>query len=194
MRRIPESASRLWSAGIFLATGNAPGVYMPAQMKVRPATHDDLPGILEIYNDAVLTTTATYDYEPRTLEHRTAWLDDHLKNNYPVFAAVNDDGRVVGWSALNRYHDRQGYQFTAENSVYVAADWRGKGIGKLLMKPLIESARQGGLHAILAGIDAENESSVRLHASFGFVKVAHFKQVGFKFGRWLDVIYMELVL
>ncbi len=163
-------------------------------MKVRPATHDDLPGILEIYNEAVLNTTASYDYEPRTLEHRIAWFEDHVKNNYPVLVAANDQGRVVGWSALNRYHDRKGYQFTTENSVYVAADQRGRGLGKLLMKPLIEAARQRGLHAILAGIDAENEASIRLHASFGFVKVAHFRQVGFKFGRWLDVIYMELVL
>jgi len=163
-------------------------------MKVRPATHDDLPGILEIYNDAVLTTTATYDYEPRTLEHRAAWFEDHLTNTYPVFVAVSDEGRVVGWSALNRYHDRKGYQFTAENSVYVAADRRGRGIGRLLMKPLIESARQRGLHAILAGIDAENDASVRLHASFGFVKVAHFKQVVFKFGRWLDVVEMQRLL
>ncbi|HXT38459.1 MAG TPA: GNAT family N-acetyltransferase [Candidatus Angelobacter sp.] len=163
-------------------------------MKVRPATHDDLPGILEIYNEAVLNTTATYDYEPRTLEHRTAWFEDHVKSGLPVFVALAEDGRVVGWSALNRYHDRKGYQFTTENSVYVAAGHRGKGIGRLLMKPLVEAARARGLHAILAGIDAENEASVRLHASFGFVKAAHFTQVGFKFGRWLDVVYMELLL
>ena len=163
-------------------------------MKVRPATHDDLPGILEIYNEAVWNTTATYDYEPRTLQHRTAWFDDHVKNKLPVFVAVNDDGRVAGWSALNRYHDRKGYQFTTENSVYVAADQRGRGIGRRLMNPLIEAARERGLHAILAGIDAQNEASIRLHASFGFVKVAHFKQVGFKFDRWLDVVYMELLL
>ena len=167
---------------------------MPAQMKVRPATRDDLPGILEIYNEAVLNTTATYDYEPRTLEHRIAWFEDHAKNNLPVFVAVKDDGRLAGWSALNRYHDRKGYQFTTENSVYVAAGQRSRGIGRLLMKPLIDAARERGLHAILAGIDAENEASIRLHASLGFVKVAHFKQVGFKFDRWLDVIYMELLL
>src|SRR6266487_6479316 len=167
---------------------------MPRQMKVRPATHDDLCGILEVYNEAVLNTTATYDYEPRTLEHRTAWFEDHVKHNNPLFVALNQEGNVVGWSALNRYHDRKGYQFTTENSVYVAADLRGQGIGKLLMRPLVEAARQRGLHAILAGIDAQNEASIRLHASFGFVKVAHFKQVGFKFGRWLDVVYMELLL
>ncbi len=126
---------------------------MRRQMKVRPATSGDLPGILKIYNEAVLNTTASYDYEPRTLEHRAAWFEDHVKG-----------------------------------------DQRGRGIGRLLMQPLLEAARQRGLHAILAGIDAENEASIRLHTAFGFVKVAHFKQVGFKFGRWLDVIYMELLL
>jgi phosphinothricin acetyltransferase len=163
-------------------------------MKVRTATRDDLPGILEIYNEAVLNTTASYDYEPRTLDHRVAWFEDHVRNNLPVFVAVNDAGRVVGWSALNRYRDRKGYQFTTENSVYVAADLRGRGIGKSLLRLLIEFARQHGVHAILAGIDAENQASIRLHASFGFAQVAHFKQIGFKFGRWLDVVYMELLL
>ena len=167
---------------------------MNSSIKIRPAILADLPGILEIYNDAVLNTTATYDYEPRTLEHRRAWFEEHAKNNYPVFVAVNDVGRIVGWSALNRFHDRMGYRFTTENSVYVAADQRGKGIGKLLMPPLIESTRKLGLHAILAAIDAQNEVSIRLHASFGFERVAHLKQVGFKFGRWLDVVYLELLL
>jgi phosphinothricin acetyltransferase len=163
-------------------------------MNVRPAAFDDLPGILEIYNDAVLNTTATYDYEPRTLEHRIAWFEDHVKHDYAVLVAVNETGRVVGWSALNRYHERMGYRFTAENSVYVAADQRGKGVGKALLGPLIEAAHRRGLHAILAGIDADNAVSIRLHAAFGFEKVAHFKQIGFKFGRWLDVVYMERAL
>lgn len=163
-------------------------------IQIRPCTQADLPGVLEIYNEAVLNTTATYDYEPRTLEHRIAWFEDHVKTNYPVFVAVARDGRVVGWSALNRFHDRPGYRFTAENSVYVAADQRCQGIGKLLMPPIIEAARQRGLRAIVAGIDATNEVSLRLHASFGFERVAHLKQVGYKFGRWLDVVYMELLL
>ena len=178
----------------FLATGITSDAYMPGQMKVRPATRDDLPGILEIYNEAVLNTTATYDYEPRTLEHRAAWFEDHVKNNLPVFVAAQEDGRVVGWSALNRYHDRKGYQFTTENSVYVAADQRGRGIGKALMPPLITAAHERGLRAILAAIDGENEASIRLHAAFGFEKVGYFRQVGFKFDRWLDVIYMELLV
>jgi len=160
-------------------------------MQIRPATTDDLPGILEIYNDAVLNTTATYDYEPRTLEHRTEWFEDRQRDGYPVFVAEDDAGRILGWSALNPFHARVGYRFTSENSVYVAADARGKGLGKSLLEPLIEGAKARGLHAILAVIDADNEASIRLHARFGFEKVGHFKQTGFKFGRWLDVVYME---
>jgi len=160
-------------------------------MQIRPATRADLPGILEIYNDAVLNTTATYDYEPRTLEHRTQWFEDHQRDNYPVFVAVDGAGRLVGWSALNPFHARMGYRFTSENSVYVAADMRGKGVGKLLLAPLIEGAKTRGLHAIIAVIDADNEASIRLHAAFGFEKVGLFKQTGFKFNRWLDVVYME---
>jgi phosphinothricin acetyltransferase len=163
-----------------------------AAIEIRPATPDDLPGILEIYNDAVLTTTATYDYEPRTLEHRRAWFDDHARINFPIYVAEDSSGRIVGWSALNRFHDRMGYRFTSENSVYVAADQRGKGIGKLLLAPLISDAKRLGLRAIIAAIDASNDVSVRLHARFGFEKVGHFKRVGYKFDRWLDVVYMEL--
>jgi phosphinothricin acetyltransferase len=162
-------------------------------MTVRPATRADLQGILDIYNDAVLTTTATYDYEPRTLEHRAAWFEEHAKQDYAVFVA-EEGGRIIGWSALNPYHARMGYRFTTENSVYVAADQRGKGVGKLLLEPLIGAARKRGLHAIIAAIDADNEASIRLHARFGFEKVGHFKRVGFKFNRWLDVVYMELLL
>lgn len=163
-------------------------------MTVRPATRADLPAILEIYNDAVLTTTATYDYEPRTMEHRIAWFDDHERQGYSIFVAEKEGGGIVGWSALNPYHTRIGYRFTTENSIYVTAKERGNGIGKLLLAPLIDAARKRGLKAIIATIDAENEASIRLHARFGFEQVGHFKRVGFKFDRWLDVVYMELLL
>ena len=161
---------------------------------IRPATAADLPGILEIYNDAVLNTTATYDYEPRTLAQRAAWFEERTREGYPVFVAVDDAGRVLGWSALNPFHARIGYRFTAENSVYVAADMRGKGLGKLLLPPLIAGAQAKGLHAIIAAIDADNAASIRLHAAFGFEKVGHFKQTGFKFDRWLDVVYLERLI
>ena len=163
-------------------------------MQVRRATSEDLPGILEIYNEAVLHTTATYDYEPRTLEQRRQWFEERQRDDYAVFVAVDEAGRIGGWSSLNPFHTRPGYRFTAENSVYVEADQRGRGLGKLLLAPLIDAAQVRGLHAIIAAIDAQNEASLRLHARFGFEKVGHFKQTGFKFGRWLDVVYLERIV
>lgn len=160
------------------------------QVSVRPARREDCPAILQIYNEAVLTTTASYDIEPRTLEHRLAWFDDHARNHYGVFVAeVN--GEIVGWSSLSRFHDRFGFRFTAENSVYVAAHRRGQGIGGLLFPPLLESAKERNLHTLIAAIDASNQASLRLHTRFGFVQVGHFREVGNKFDRWLDVIYLQ---
>lgn len=165
---------------------------------VRPAIRSDCPGILAIYNEAVLTTTATYDYEPRPLEHRQQWFDDHERGGFAIFVAVDRavDGleTTVGWSALNRYHDRMGFRFTSENSVYVAASHRGRGIGKQLLAPLIPAARARGLRSVIAAIDASNTASLRLHERFGFVPVGLFRRVGYKFDRWLDVAYLELEL
>ena len=163
-------------------------------MKVRSAKFEDLPKILEIYNHAVLNTTASYDYEPRSLEHRIAWFKDHQERDLPILVAINDADEIVGWSSLSKFHDRLGYRFTVEDSIYVAAEHRGKGIGKLLLAPLIQAAKDRKLHAIIGAIDAQNEISVRLHSAFGFEKVAHLKQVGYKFDRWLDVVYMQLLL
>ncbi|MCW5557958.1 MAG: N-acetyltransferase [Verrucomicrobiae bacterium] len=163
---------------------------------IRRAVRADCPGILAIYNDAVLKTTASYDEEPRTLEHRVAWFDAHERDDLAVFVAEEPEAdgsaaRIVGWSALNRYHERAAYRFTAENSVYIAEDWRGRGLGSRLLAPLLSAARDRGLHAVLAVIDAANEASIRLHARHGFQPVGHLKEVGFKFGRWLDVMLME---
>ena len=122
------------------------------------------------------------------------WFEMHEQQRLPIFVAMDDAGQTLGWSSLSRYHDRKGYQFTVENSVYVAAPHRGRGVGKLLLAPLIDSARALGLRAIIAAIDAENDASIRLHARFDFVEVGRFKEVGFKFGRWLDVVYMERLI
>lgn len=162
---------------------------------VRPATADDLPGILDIYNHAVAHTTATADYEPHTLEMREAWFAERTGKGFPVFVAVQTEtGQIVGWSAYGPYHTRIGYRFTVENSVYVHANWRGKGIGKLLLAPLIEHATRHGFHAILASIDGSNEASMRLHAAFGFTQAARLKETVYKFDKWLDVVYMQLLL
>ncbi len=169
---------------------------MIPSLLIRPAVRGDCQSILDIYNEAVLNTTASYDYEPSTLERRLAWFDAHERDDYAIWVAVDEAAphgpRVIGWSSLSRFHDRPGYRFTCENSIYVAAERRGKGIGNKLMIPLITSARERGLHVIIAAIDASNEASIRLHAKHGFQKVAHFREVGFKFGRWLDVVDMQL--
>ena len=159
-------------------------------VRVRPARREDCPSILDIYNDAVLTTTASYDVEPRSLEHRLAWFDDHARHDFGVFVAETGD-RVVGWSSLSRFHDRFGFRFTVENSVYVATEFRGRGVGSTLVPPLLHHARSRGFHAIIAAVDAGNEASLRLHARFGFVRVGLFREVGHKFGRWLDVAYLQ---
>jgi phosphinothricin acetyltransferase len=163
-------------------------------MIIRPATHADLPAILEIYDWAVLNTTATNDYDPHTLDLRLAWFESHMRENYPVFVAENESGAVVGWSSLSKYKERTGYRFAAEDSVYVAPDYHGQGIGTQLVPLLIESARALGFHTIVAGIDSENEASLRLHARFGFERAAHFREIGYKFERWLDVVYVQLIL
>ena len=160
---------------------------------VRHATQHDLPQILEIYNDIIKNTTAVYYYEPHTLEMRGQWFMEKEEKGFPVFVA-EEDGVILGMSTIGPYRVPTAYQFTVENTVHVAADARGRGVGKLLMAPIIEAAREMKMHAIIAGIDAGNEVSLHLHKSFGFEEVAHFKEVGYKFGRWLDLKFLELIL
>ncbi|HEV2355001.1 MAG TPA: GNAT family N-acetyltransferase [Puia sp.] len=160
---------------------------------IRPARETDLPEILGIYNDVILHTTAVYSYEPHTLDMRKAWYDSKMKDGYPVFVAEQGE-RVVGLSTYGPFRAWPAYKYTVENSVYVAVDQRGKGIAGQLMPPLIEAAKKQDYHALIASIDSANEASLRLHRSFGFEEVAHFRQVGYKFGRWLDLKFLELLL
>jgi phosphinothricin acetyltransferase len=160
---------------------------------IRPATEFDLPQILEIYNEIIATTTAVYDYAPHTPAMRGAWFRSLRELDLPVFVAV-DLERVVGFSSLSPFRKWGAYKYSAECSVYVAADRRGAGIGRNLLAPLIEAAEPRQLHTIIAGIDASNLASIRLHETFGFREVAHFREVGFKFGRWLDLKFMQLML
>ena len=162
-------------------------------MIVRPALPADLPGILAIYNYAVLNLTATADYEEQTLETRTLWYEDRISKGFAVLVA-EEAGEIVGWGALNPYHIRVGYRFTAENSVYVAQTHLRKGVGKAILMRLIEAGKAQGLHTILAVIDADNEASIALHAAFGFEQAGFYKQTFTKFDRWLNVVVMQLML
>jgi phosphinothricin acetyltransferase len=159
---------------------------------IRAATPADLGAINDIYNHYVLHSTCTYQEEPEPLEGRRQWFEHHGERHPIIVAEV--DGQVVGWGSLSPYHARSAYRHTVENSVYVHHQLHRRGIGSLLLQELIIRARGLGHRAIIAGIDADQPASVALHVKFGFVEVGHLKQVGSKFGRWLDVIYMELLL
>ncbi len=158
---------------------------------LRPALAKDLPAISAIYNDAVLKTTATYDYEPEPLSRREAWFEEHRQMGLPIFVTTTASGTVTGWSSLSPFHRRPGFRFTVENSIYVAEEYRGQGLGSALMEPLISAGIQLGLHSIIAAVDASNQISVRLHQRFGFQEIGRFPEVGYKFDRWLDVLYLQ---
>ena len=162
-------------------------------MQIRQAVENDLPALLTIYNDIILNTTAVYQYQPQTLEMRLEWYNAKRKEGYPVFVA-EENGVILGFSSFGPFRAWAAYKYTVENSVYVDKEARGKGVGKSLLQPLIEMAERLGMHTIIAGIDATNEASLRLHKCFRFEEVAHFKQVGYKFGRWLDLKFFQLLL
>ncbi len=159
---------------------------------VRPARYEDLPRILDIYNHEVIHSTATYDTEPRTMEEQEKWYAHH-GDMHPVIVAESE-GRVLGWASLSPWAERAAYASSVEDSVYVAHDARRRGVGRVLLRALIDTARGRGYHAVLGRISADNEASMRLHAEEGFVTVGTLKEVGIKFGRMLDVAIVELIL
>lgn len=162
-------------------------------MRVRAARVEDAPAVCAIYNHEVLTSLVTFDLVARSEEEQRAWIADR-SGAHAVLVAEDDDGEVVGFAALSPYRDRPGYSTTVEDSVYVHPDHRGRGVGRLLLAELVDTARAHGFHALMARVVADHEASITLHASAGFEAVGHEKEVGRKFGRWLDVILMERLL
>ena len=161
-------------------------------LTIRLAVQGDLAAVNEIYNHYVLHSTCTYQEEPSTAAEREVWFAGHGQS-HPVTVA-EEGGRVVGWASLSPFHARSAYRRTVENSVYVRHDCQGRGVGSMLLADSIGRAATLGHHTIIAGIDAEQTGSIALHRKFGFEQVAHLRQVGFKFGRWLDVVYMQKLL
>ena len=160
---------------------------------IRDAEEGDLPAILAIYNDAVVNTTAIWNDALADLAGRRAWWEGRAKLGYPVLVAI-EGGRVLGYASFGDFRAFDGYRFTVENSVYVASDARGRGVASALLVPLIERARTLGKHVIVAGIAADNDVSIRLHARLGFTETGRMPEVGRKFGRWLDLVFMQLRL
>lgn len=162
-------------------------------MKIRDATPDDLPGILAIYNDAVAHTTATWNETTVDLPNRAAWLADRRRAGHPVLVASRDS-EVLGYASFGDWRAFDGYRHTVEHSVYIRTDQRGAGLGRALMEALIARARSLGKHVMVAGIEAGNSGSIRLHERLGFIRVGLMPQVGTKFGRWLDLAFLQLTL
>lgn len=161
-------------------------------MVIRPATIHDLPAITAVYNDAIRKTVATFDTEPKSAEEQKLWFNAH-GTHYPIIVA-EEDGAIVGWASLSQYSDRCAYSDTAEVSVYVAEPHRGKGIGRKLLKQLIERGRKAALHVLIARIADGNEVSIQLFESQGFPHVGVLKEVGRKFGRLINVYIMQKLL
>ena len=157
---------------------------------VRPATVADLPAILAIYNDAVVNTTAIWNDAVVDIDNRLAWFEARARQSYPVLVA-DLVGAVVGYGSFGDFRPFDGYRHSVENSVYVAADARRRGVASALLAALIERGRALGKHVMIAGIAADNLASIRLHARHGFTETARMPEVGFKFGRWLDLVFMQ---
>lgn len=161
----------------------------PSRCHLRPANIADLPVINAIYNHYVLNSCCTYQETPETDEGRAKWFAGHDRDHPVVVAEL--DGETVGWGSLSPFHPRSAYRFTVEDSVYVSHDCLRRGIGTALLEDLLARAAGAGHHSVLALIDSEQAGSIALHAKHGFQPSPVLKQVGYKFGRWLDVLYMQ---
>lgn len=169
---------------------------MVRAMRIRLATVADLPAINAIYNHYVRTSTTTYQEIESSMDERIEWFTTRETRHVVTVAEVNLDGKptIVGWAALNVFRARSAYRFSTENSVYVHHDHFGKGIGGALLADSIERARHHGFRTIVAGIDADQAASIAIHAKYGFIECGRMKAVGYKFDRWLDVVFMQLLL
>ena len=160
---------------------------------IRDATEADLPSILAITNEAIANTTAVWSLLPATLETRRAWLLDRQGRDFPVLVA-DDAGSVLGFASYGDYRPWDGYLHTVEHSLYVHPDAQGRGEGQALLGRLIERAEAQGKRVMVAGIEAGNAASVALHRRAGFEEAGRLREVGRKFGRWLDLLFMQKLL
>jgi phosphinothricin acetyltransferase len=158
-------------------------------LTIRPAEIKDIKAITEIYNEAVLNTTATFDTDPKTVEQQKAWFKSHDRK-HPVITAELQ-GEVIGWASLSPWSDRPAYSKTAEISIYVKKENRSSGIGKKLMEKLLDDGKEAGLHTVIARIADDNKISIKFHEQYGFKHIGIMKEVGEKFGKVLDVYLMQ---
>jgi len=164
-------------------------------MQLVECTHERHAGaILDILNEAIANSTALYDYKPRSPNAMVGWFETKASNRFPVLGLEDDNGRLLGFASYGQFRAWPAYKYTVEHSVYVHKDHRGRGVGIALMRSLIEVATRQQYHLMVAGIDVANRASTTLHQKLGFVHAGTLTQVGFKFGRWLDLAFYQLTL
>ena len=163
-------------------------------MRNRDAHHGDLPGILQIYNDGVLSGTAVTNEKVVDLDNRRQWLNDLQGQGFPVLVAVDDAEQVLAYATYGNWRPFDGFRYTVEHRVYVREDQRGVGIGRAITRELIERARLAGKHAMIGAIESANRASVHMHQQLGFRHVGQLQEVGRKFDRWLDITLMQLTI
>jgi len=163
-------------------------------MKIISLTREYAKEVLDIFNDAILNSTALYDYKVWTEDIIESWFETKKQNNFPIIGLVDDDNNLLGFGSYGTFRIRPAYKYTIENSLYVHKDHRGKGYGKILLNEIIKNATSQNYHCIIGVIDSANKVSVELHKSFGFELSGTFKQVGYKFGKWLDADFYQLIL
>ena len=157
-----------------------------------PARHSA--AILGIFNDAIANSTALYDYHPRPPESMADWFEAKVRGNYPVIGVEDDDGALMGFASYGPFRAWPAYKYTVEHSVYVDARCRGQGVGRALLGAAILAAEKQDYHVMVGGIDAANAVSIKLHESLGFKSCGIVRHAGFKFGRWLDLAFYQLIL
>jgi L-amino acid N-acyltransferase len=150
--------------------------------------------ILDIINHAILHTTALYDYDPRGIESMEAWFDTKRRGGFPVVGLFDSDRRLLGFGTYGTFRNWPAYKYSVEHSIYIKDGERGKGHGKRILESLVERAEAQGYHTLIAGIDSENTVSIRLHEKMGFNQSGTIRQAGYKFGRWLDLVFMQKIL
>ncbi|MCB1954820.1 MAG: N-acetyltransferase [Rhodocyclaceae bacterium] len=157
---------------------------------IRDAEASDAAGIAAIYNDAVIHTTAIWNETPVDADNRRAWLAERQAGGFPVLVAEGE-GHILGYATFGPWRPHEGYRHTVEHSVYVLDAARGRGLGRALMQALLARAADAGLHVMVGGIEAGNQASLALHRALGFRETARMPQVGRKFDRWLDLVFMQ---
>ena len=166
----------------------------PPRREVISCTGDHLPAIQGIYNEAIRTSTALYEYAPRTDDVMRQWFVDRQQAGIPVLGIEWEPGVLAGFATWGPFRPRAAYKYSVEHSVYVDERFRGEGIGRQLMQAIIAAARTSEIHMLVAGIDATNVASVALHSSLGFRCCGTVREAGYKFGRWLDLEFWQLIL